>query len=96
MGDVKVWFFLFVILARVIQFAFWLSNREFLFILLGGSALIFIVSGLTHSDEMPADEAAEKTVKQVEKGIEKISATLDGEQADTDSLDSSTHQSTNV
>ena len=66
------WLALYLILVRVVQFAFWLTNRQFLWIFLIWAVVIFIVAWLTHSDDMPVDEAAEKAKKKVEESVKKI------------------------
>jgi hypothetical protein len=49
-----------------------LSNREFLLLFGIGAAIIFIIISVTHTHDVPADEAALKAADKIEATLEKI------------------------
>lgn len=72
MGNTKVWLLLFALLCFVLQVVLDLSNHQFLLLLVIWSALFLIIVWITHSDEVPADEARNKVIDTVKKWVEKL------------------------
>lgn len=52
-----------------------LTNQQFILLFVCGTALIFIVTSLTHTHDIDAEEIALKTADKVEKSLEKITWT---------------------
>lgn len=72
MSSPKIRVPLFVILAYVVQVVYWLTNRQFLFVLAIWLAVMFVIVWLTQSDEQPIDEAAEKAAKKAKEAAQQL------------------------
>jgi hypothetical protein len=66
------WVGAYLVLCRLLQMVLDLTNQQFILLFVCGTALIFIVTSLTHTHDIDAEEIALKTADKVEKSLEKI------------------------
>ncbi len=66
------WVGAYLILCRLLQIVLELSNQWFILLFLIGAAIIFIVTSLTHTHDVDAEEVAIKSVENIEQKVTEI------------------------
>lgn len=66
------WVGAYLILCRLLQIVLELSNQWFILLFLVGAAVIFIVTSLTHTHDVDAEEVAIQSVEKIEKKVTEI------------------------